>query len=78
MILIKAWAQVLLGCEIAAENWGLDSVYGIVTNYIQWCFIRSLNNIVQVEESFFKPHAEWSRARLAQEHYWKDFFDAVK
>jgi hypothetical protein len=40
----------LVGCEVAAEVGGLDIVYGIVTNYIQWNFFRSLNDKVEREE----------------------------
>jgi hypothetical protein len=37
-------AQALVGCDVAADVGGLDCVYGIVTNYTQWVFLRSLNN----------------------------------
>ena len=46
----QGMAQDLVGCEIAAELGGLDIVYGIVTNYIQWNFLRSLNDKVEKEE----------------------------
>jgi hypothetical protein len=46
----QGMAQVLVGCEVAAEIRGLDIVYGIVTNYIQWNFFRSLNGKVEMEE----------------------------
>ena len=46
-------AQDLVGCEVAAEVGGLDIVYGIVTNYIQWNFLRSLNDKVEWEECSF-------------------------
>ena len=42
-------AQDLVGCEVAAEVGGLDIVYGIVTNYVQWVFLRSLNDKVEKE-----------------------------
>ena len=46
----QSMAQDLVGCEVAAEVGGLDVVYGIVTNYIQWNFLCSLNDKVQREE----------------------------
>jgi hypothetical protein len=46
----QGMAQDLVGCEVAAEVGGLDIVYGIVTNYIQWNFLCSLNKTVQREE----------------------------
>ncbi len=42
--------QDLVGCGVAAKIGGLDIVYGIVTNYIQWNFLRSLNNKMEKEE----------------------------
>ncbi|KAJ3206067.1 hypothetical protein HDU67_008410, partial [Dinochytrium kinnereticum] len=46
----QGMAQDLVGCEVAAEVGGLDIVYGIVTNYIQWNFLRSLDDKVEKEE----------------------------
>ena len=46
----QGMAQDLVGCEVAAEVGGLDIVYGIVTNYIQWNFYRSLNDKVEADE----------------------------
>jgi hypothetical protein len=46
----QGMVQDLVGCEVAAEVGGLDIVYGIVTNYIQWNFLRSLNDKVEKEE----------------------------
>jgi hypothetical protein len=46
----QGMAQNLVGCEVAAELGELDIVYGIVTNYIQWNFLRSLNDKVEMEE----------------------------
>ncbi|KAJ3194121.1 hypothetical protein HDU67_004850, partial [Dinochytrium kinnereticum] len=46
----QGMAQDLVGCEVAAEVGGLDIVYGIVTNYIQWSFLRSLDDKVEREE----------------------------
>jgi hypothetical protein len=46
----QGMAQDLVGCEVAAEVGGLDVVYGIVTNYIQWNFLRSGNERIEMEE----------------------------
>ena len=40
-------AQDLLGCEVAAEIDQLNLVYGIVTNYYQWTFLRSLDEKIE-------------------------------
>jgi hypothetical protein len=40
-------AQVLVGCEVAAEVGELDCVYGIVTDYMRWVFFRSLNEKIE-------------------------------
>ncbi len=46
----QGMTQDLVGCGVAAKIGGLDIVYGIVTNYIQWNFLRSLNNKMEKEE----------------------------
>ena len=46
----QGMTQDLLGCEVAAEIGHLDSVYGIVTNYAQWTFLRSLDERIELEE----------------------------
>jgi hypothetical protein len=46
----QGMAQDLVGCEVAAEVGGLDVVYGIVTNYVQWNFFCSRNEKVEMEE----------------------------
>jgi hypothetical protein len=43
-------AQDLLGCEVAAEIGQLALAYGIVTNYVQWNFLRSLDEKIELEE----------------------------
>jgi hypothetical protein len=48
----QGMAQDLLGCEVAAEIGHLDIVYGIVTNYVQWNFLRSLDEKIELEECF--------------------------
>jgi hypothetical protein len=45
----QGMAQDLLGCEVAAEIGHLDSVYGIVTNFIQWNFLRSLDEKIELD-----------------------------
>ena len=46
----QGMAQDLVACEVAAEVGGLDVVYGIVTNYVPWNFLRSLNEKIELEE----------------------------
>jgi hypothetical protein len=46
----QGMAQDLVGCEVAADVGRLNIVYGIVTNYIQWNFFRSLDDKVEKEE----------------------------
>jgi hypothetical protein len=46
----QGMAQDLLGCEVAAELDHLDKVCGIVTNYVQWNFLRSLDDKIELEE----------------------------
>jgi hypothetical protein len=45
----QGMAQDLVGCEVAAELGNLDTVYGIVTNYLQWNFLRSLDDKVELQ-----------------------------
>ena len=44
----------LLGCEVAAEKEHLDVVYGIVTTYKDWIFLRSSNECIEKEECDIK------------------------
>ena len=46
----QGMAQLLVGCEVAAEIEELDIVYGIVTNYLLWNFYKSCNDKIEVEE----------------------------
>jgi hypothetical protein len=48
----QGMAQDLLGCEVAAEINNLDLVYGIVTNYVQWIFLRSLDEKIEMDNCF--------------------------
>ncbi len=44
--------QVLLGCEVAAETEKFDVVYGIVTNYSEWYFMKTSNREVLLNKCF--------------------------
>jgi hypothetical protein len=46
----QGMARDLVGCEVVAELKDLNTVYGIVTNYIQWNLLRSLDDRVEMEE----------------------------
>ena len=45
----QGMAQDLIGCEVAAELGGLDVVYGIVTNYVEWIFLRNDNERIALD-----------------------------
>jgi hypothetical protein len=47
----QGMAQNLIGCEALADVEGLNIVYGIVTNYKQWYFFRSLDSRIERDES---------------------------
>jgi hypothetical protein len=40
-------AQNLVGMEVASDLDSLDTVYGLVTNYIEWMFLKSQNDKVE-------------------------------
>ena len=40
-------AQDLLGCEGVADSESAHCVYGIVTNYLEWVFMRSLDDRIE-------------------------------
>jgi hypothetical protein len=42
-------AQNLLGCEVLSEVECLPVVYGIVTNYLEWLFLRSSDDSIERE-----------------------------
>jgi hypothetical protein len=44
-------AQNLVGCEALADIEGLKKVYGIVTNYKEWFFFRSLDERIERDEA---------------------------
>ncbi|GMF66473.1 unnamed protein product [Phytophthora lilii] len=47
-------AQNLVGCEALADNEGLKKVFGIVTNYKEWLFFRSLDERIERDEAEMK------------------------
>ncbi len=47
----KGFAQDLFGCEAMAEGEELNLVYGIVTNYMEWYFVRSTDLKVENDQS---------------------------
>ncbi|KAJ3401886.1 hypothetical protein HDU80_005638 [Chytriomyces hyalinus] len=58
-------AEDLLGCEVAAERYNLDKVMGIVTNYVQWVFLRSLDERIEMDEcSLQMENGQPSRSSL--------------
>ena len=69
----QGMAQDLVGCEVAAEVGGLDVVYGIVTNYVQWNFFCSRNDKVEMEECSLSITSEGpekqSLKRIAEKIY---------
>lgn len=44
--------QALLGCEAVADMERLECVYGIVTDYCRWVFIKSLDDTIEQSISF--------------------------
>lgn len=38
-----------LGCEIAADLGNLSEVYGIVTNFVEWYFIKSEDHVAKID-----------------------------
>jgi hypothetical protein len=43
----QGMAQDLVGMEVASDLDGLDTVYGIVTNYVEWIFLKSQNDKIE-------------------------------
>lgn len=52
----EAMAQNLLWCEVAAEIGHLGTVYGIVTNYLMWNFVRSLDEKIELKECVLQSY----------------------
>jgi hypothetical protein len=42
-------AHVLLGCEAVADTERMSCVYGIVTNYVTWTFVKSLDTRIETK-----------------------------
>jgi hypothetical protein len=47
-------AQDLVGMEVASDVDNLDVVYGIVTNYAEWIFLKNHNDKVEMDEDVLK------------------------
>ncbi len=43
----QGMVQNLVGMEVASDLDGLDTVYGLVTNYMQWMFLKSQNDKIE-------------------------------
>lgn len=43
----QGMVQDLVGMEVASDLDGLDTVYGIVTNYVEWIFLKSQNDKIE-------------------------------
>ena len=44
-------AQNLIGCEVAADLDNSAVVYGIVTSYLQWTFVKSGVEKIELDET---------------------------
>ena len=65
----QGMAQVLLGCEVMADLDNSDSVYGIVINFTQWIFLKSLDKQTLSDKCnslYFEPIGGPSHAALLQ------------
>ena len=51
-------AQNLLGCDVVADAESSSCVPGIITNYVEWIFIRSLDHKIQRDHSSLHIEAE--------------------
>jgi hypothetical protein len=43
----QGMAQDMVGMEGASDLDGLDTVYGIVTNYVEWIFLKRQNDKIE-------------------------------
>jgi hypothetical protein len=48
--ILQGMVQDLVGMEVASDLDNLDTVYGIVTNYVQWMFLKSQNDKIKRDE----------------------------
>jgi len=45
--ILQGMVQDLVGMEVASDLNDLDTVYGIVTNYVEWMFLKSQNDKIE-------------------------------
>ena len=55
--------QDLLGCDAVADVEGASCVYGIVTNYLQWTFFRSLDDRIEQDDATLLLESECGTAK---------------
>eukprot|EP01038_Epipyxis_sp_PR26KG_P008050 gene8050-10906_t len=61
----KGQIQCLIGCEVIAELEKISTVYGIVTNYIEWSFYKSTDdNVMNWYQSIALNNAAPDKASL--------------
>ena len=48
--ILQGMVQDLVGMEVASDLNDLDTVYGIVTNYVAWMFLKSQNDKIERDE----------------------------
>ena len=46
----RGFARNLLGCEVVADL-NIREVFGVVTNFDKWIFLKSLDNEIMIDES---------------------------
>ena len=46
----QGMVQDLVGMEVASDLNDLDTIYGIVTNYVEWMFLKSQNDKIERDE----------------------------
>lgn len=54
----QGMAQDLVGMEVASDVDDLDVVYGIVTNYAEWIFLKNHNDKVEMDEDILDRENE--------------------
>lgn len=47
----QGMGQDLFRCEAVADCESMDPVYGIVTNYFEWIFVRSLDDRTELDNA---------------------------
>lgn len=47
--ILQGKTQALVGCEAMADVENIDTVYGIATNYLEWCFLKNESNRITEE-----------------------------